>query len=136
MDWLGIGVLVIGVAFLGLVVLLVKPLKNAASVIASLQQTTDPLPQQIADVTGGVKHTLSSVNDTLHSLNMQMNRLSPILSAVETITETTSKLSSTLVNISGEMGEKTEKDSVTERKNLEWLYGAAALGYCIVQRKR
>ncbi|WP_164670714.1 DUF948 domain-containing protein [Virgibacillus doumboii] len=136
MDWLGIGVLIIGLALLGLVVLLVKPLKNLTSVIASLQKTTDPLPQQIADVTGTLKSTLSNVNDTLHSVNKQMNRLGPILAIVGNIMETAGKLSSTLVNISGDMSDKAEKDSVVKQKNLEWIYGAAALGYCIFQRKK
>lgn len=136
MDWLGIGVLIIGIAFLAFVIMLIKPLNKLSGVFSSLKSTTDALPQQVDDITTGAKDTLSSGRETIQQLNNQMSELSPIFTIIGNVGETTNKLSSSMVNITKEMKENTEEGSTfIERNNLEGLYGAITLGYYVSQRK-
>ncbi|SER03545.1 Uncharacterized protein YoxC, contains an MCP-like domain [Virgibacillus subterraneus] len=136
MDWLGIGVLIIGIAFLAFVIMLIKPLKNLSGVFSSLRSTTDALPQQVADITSGAKDTLTTGRETIQQLNNQMSELSPIFTILGDVGETTNKLSSSMVDITKEMKANTKEGSTfIERKNLEGLYGAITLGYYAFQRR-
>lgn len=135
MDWVGIGLIVIGIAFFVLVILLIKPLNNLAELFSGLKKTTDLLPQQVADVTSAVKTTLGAGNDTLHQITNQMNELSPLFTIVGNVGETTRKLSSTMLDMTTEMKANTTKGSTfIERNNLEGIYGAITLSYYIFQR--
>lgn len=69
MDWLGIGVLIIGIAFAILVIYLLKPIKKLASVLGSLQQTTDRLPKVLDDVTSQATTVLQAIRHSLTSIN-------------------------------------------------------------------
>ena len=62
MDWLGIGVFIIGIALFVLVIILIKPLMKLANVLSSVQQSTDRLPK-ILDENGKEAHiALQQVN--------------------------------------------------------------------------
>lgn len=136
MDWLGIGVLIIGIAFMVFVIMLIKPLNKLSGVFLSLKSTTDALPQQVSDITTGAKDTLSTGRETIQQLNNQMSELSPIFAVIGNVGETTNKLSSSMVDITKEMKENTKEGSTfIERNNLEGLYGAITLGYYVLQRK-
>lgn len=136
MDWLGLGILIIGLAFLALVVLLIKPLKNLSELFSSLQKTTDELPAQVADVTSEATTAISAGKKAVDQLHEQMKELSPIFDIIGNIGDSTSKLSSSLLTITAKMKENTPKGTVMERYHLEGLYGAAALGYCLFQRQK
>lgn len=137
MDWLGIGVLVIGVAFLALVVLLIKPLMKLSGVLGSLQKTTDKLPQNVDDISSQATEVLTTGNDTLNQLNTQIRELSPILHIIGDAGNATRKLSSSMVDATEEMKASTEGGSkITKDRNLEGLYGALTLGYYIFQKQR
>ncbi|WP_404450900.1 DUF948 domain-containing protein [Virgibacillus necropolis] len=136
MDWLGIGVLVIGIAFVGLVLVLIKPLNNLSNLFFSVQKTTDDLPHNINLITDQTKNTLQASTETLTKVNTQVKELSPLFSIVGDVGRASQKLSSSLVDVSAKMQTKAEdgKD-YSERHNLQGLYGAMTLGYYLIQRR-
>ncbi|WP_174615436.1 DUF948 domain-containing protein [Virgibacillus ihumii] len=136
MDWIGIGVIIIGLAFLGLVFFLIKPLKNLTELFASLQKTTDELPDQVADITSETTSAISAGRDAINQVNKQMNELSPLFQLIGDMGNTTRGLSSSLIKVNTTMREKLENDSAIKRNNLEWIYGIMTLGYCIFQRNK
>ena len=77
MLWIGIGVIIIGIAFFGLVILLIKPLNKLTGLFSSLQKTTDILPQTVNEITTQTKEAIGAGKDTLHEVNEQLRQLSP-----------------------------------------------------------
>ena len=137
MDWLGIGVLVIGVAFLVLVILLIKPLMKLAGVFDNLQKTTNGLPETVDGVTSEAKKAISAGTETLQQINTQIKELSPLFYIVGDAGRAANNLSSSMVEAVTKMEAKTEAaNDFTHRKNLEGLYGALTLGYFIFQKSR
>ena len=51
MDWLGIGVLLLGIAFFVLVIFLIKPLKKLFNVLENMEETTNQLPDSFGKIT-------------------------------------------------------------------------------------
>ncbi|GAB3069791.1 DUF948 domain-containing protein [Virgibacillus ainsalahensis] len=136
MDWLGIGVLVIGVAFLVLVLLLIKPLNKLSGVFGNLQKTTDDLPQTVNDITSQTKEALGAGVDTLYQVNNQVKELSPLFYIVGDAGRATNHLSTSMVNAVTKMETKTQDASdLTHYKNLEGIYGALTLGYMLFQKR-
>lgn len=135
MIWLGIGIIIVGIAFLALVFLLIKPLNKLAGVLSSLQKTTDGLPQSMNEITTQVKETLGAGKDTLQQVNKQVKELSPIFYIVGDAGRATNQLSSSMVDAVMKMKDSTtEASDFTERNKLEGLYGALTLGYFIFQK--
>ncbi|WP_430789206.1 DUF948 domain-containing protein [Virgibacillus flavescens] len=136
MDWLGIGVLVIGIAFAVLVLLLIKPLNNLSNLIFSVQRTTDDLPRNINLITDQTKNTLQTSDETLTKVNTQVTELSPLFVIIGDLGRATQKLSSSLTNVSDKMKNKTEDGKeYADSRNLQGLYGAMALGYFLIKRR-
>ncbi|RDW21906.1 DUF948 domain-containing protein [Oceanobacillus arenosus] len=130
MTWLGIGVLVIGIALLILVIVLIKPLLNLAGVLTSVQKTTDQLPQTVADLTSKTTEVMGTSVETLNQVNTRIKELSPLFYTVGNIGRATNRLSSLVVNVADETKVKTESaNEFTTGKNLEGLYGVLTLGY-------
>lgn len=137
MDWLGIGVLVIGVALLGLVFVLIKPLNKLAGVFNGLQKTVDQLPEQVGDVMTQAKDTLETGNSTLHQVNDQVKQLSPLFYIVGDAGRATQHVSSTMVDRVMSVKEGTsEGNDFIQRNHLEGWYGLATLGYFIYQKRK
>jgi uncharacterized protein YoxC len=135
MLWVGIGLIIIGIAFFGLVILLVKPLNKLAGVFSSLQETTDALPQNITEITSEVKDAIGSGKDTLHQVNEQLKELSPMFHIIGDAGRATNHLSSSMADAVMKLeGSTTEASEFTHRNKLEGLYGALTLGYFIFQR--
>ena len=135
MLWVGIGLVIIGIAFFGLVMLLVKPLNKLAAVFSSLQVTTDQLPQNINEVITEVTETIGSGKDTLYMVNEQLKELSPMLHIIGDAGRATNHLSSSMVDAVMRLETSTtEASEFTHRNRLEGLYGALTLGYFIFQK--
>ncbi|TFJ91726.1 DUF948 domain-containing protein [Lentibacillus salicampi] len=134
MDWAGLGVIIIGLALLGGVFLLIKPLRNLTVILAGLQNTTNDLPNQVAEVTADLKGTLSSANSAIKQLNEQLSKLTPIFRIIGNIGTSLQQLFSVMGTINENMKRKTN-NPMMERYHLEGIYGAMALGYGIYQQK-
>lgn len=135
MLWLGIGVLIIGVAFFALVILLIKPIKKLADVLSSLQKTTDELPANVNEITTQTKEAIEAGKDTLRQVNDQIQELSPIFQIAGNAGRATNQLSSSMVDaVMRVKTNTTEASEVTKRNNLEGIYGALTLGYLLLKK--
>ena len=135
MVWIGIGLIIIGLALLALVGVLIKPLTKASAVLNDVKQTTKNLPETVNGVTTQVNEVLHTGVDTLQQVNLQLKELTPIFYLVGDVGRATQQLSSNMVNAVEDFEEK-EPPSLTSRKNLEGLYGAVTLGMMIFQKAK
>ncbi|KGX87217.1 DUF948 domain-containing protein [Pontibacillus litoralis] len=136
MTLLGIGVLIIGIAFFILVIYLSKTLNQLANVLDGVHKTVDQLPEQLDSVMKETGQLLNKSNDTLEDVNTKLAALSPLFYIVGDIGESSRKLSSSLVHVTESMKQSTkEGKDVANNHNLNGLYGAIALGYYIMQKR-
>ncbi|EQB34527.1 hypothetical protein M948_20930 [Virgibacillus sp. CM-4] len=137
MDWLGIGVSIIGVALLILVLLLIRPLNKLAAVLSNLQKSTKNLPNQVEDLTSQARDTLSAGNDTLQTVNKQVKELSPIFYMLGNATRAANHASSSMADVVMKVREdKSEGNVFTSRNQLEGLYGMMTLVYFMIQTSK
>ncbi|QKY70988.1 DUF948 domain-containing protein [Lentibacillus sp. CBA3610] len=135
MDWAGLGIIIIGIALLGLAFLLVKPLKKLTEVLSGLQNTTNALPTQVADVMAGTKNTLNAANGTIQQMNEQIDKLKPVFQLIRNTVMALQNLFNVMASINDDMKAKTN-NPMMRRYNLEGIYGVMALGYVIFQRQK
>lgn len=135
MIWIGIGLIVIGLALLGLVGILIKPLTKVAAILNDVKETTKDLPQTVNGITTQVNEALNTGVTTIQQVNMQLKELTPIFYLVGDVGRATQQLSSNMVNAVEEFEEK-ETPSFASRRNLEALYGALTLGSMLFQQAR
>lgn len=137
MDWIGIGVTVIGVAFLVLVIVLIKPLNKLAGVLGGLQKTTDNLPIQVDEMMSQAKDALQTGNDTLSQINTQIKELSPIFHTLGDAGRATNHLSTSIADkVMNVKTDTAEGRSFITKHDLEGLYGLGTLIYYIVQKRK
>ncbi len=137
MMWVGIGIVVIGIAFFILVLLLIAPLNNLAELLLSLRKTTDKLPEDVDQMVGQATEILKTSNQTLQDVNEKLHTLSPLFYIANDIGEASHKLASTLTDASKTFQENTaETKQLIQRENLEGLYGGATLGYLLWKNKQ
>lgn len=135
MIWIGIGLIVIGLALLGLVGILIKPLTKVSAVLNDVKKTTKDLPQTVNGITTQVNEALNTGVTTIQQVNMQLKELTPIFYLVGDVSRATQQLSSNMVNAVEDF-EENETPSFTSRRNLEALYGALTLGAMVFQQAR
>lgn len=137
MDLIGIGVLVFGIAFAILVIFLIIVLRNLTSVLSNVDKTVEKLPSQLDDVMKNTESILNSSNTTIDDLNEKMGALSPLFYIIGDAGEATRKVSSSLVDVTASMKKNTtEGNETTKQKDLGGIYGAAALGYYLFQKRK
>lgn len=136
MDWLGIGVLIIGIAFLILVFVLIKPLMKLTTVLESLQKTTDQLPTMLTDVTGQATEVFQKGNETLVHVNNQVKEINPLFQIVNDAGVASRDFSEMALEKTFTLKKKTsEAKEFTQRKRFQGLYGLLAFVYYLSQRK-
>ena len=137
MDWLGFGVLIIGVAFATLVFFLIKPLSKLTNVLEGLQQTTDRLPGVLDEGATQAHEAFGNVNDTLINVNEQVESINPILHIVKDAGEASRQLTSAALEKTMTMKKSTsEAKAFTERKKYQGLYGILSFVFYISQRSK
>ncbi|NYF25444.1 DUF948 domain-containing protein [Sporosarcina sp. JAI121] len=137
MDWLGIGVLIIGIAFAVLVIFLLKPIKKLSDVLASLQQTTDLLPEVLDDVTHQASDILQTSNATLGNVNEQVNEISPLFHIVGDAGEASRKLTSAALDKTNTLKEQTgSAKEFVRREKYEGIYGLLSFVFFLSQRRK
>lgn len=136
MDWLGIGVLIIGIALLILVVVLIKPLAKLATVLDSVHKTTDRLPKIVDDNAAQAHTALKNVNITLENVNQQINAVHPLFNIVEDAGLASRQLSLKWLNQATAIKTETsEAQAFTNRQNYEGLYGVLSFAFFLFQNK-
>lgn len=137
MDWLGIGVLVIGVAFAVLVVILIKPLKKLGDVMENLKQTTDKLPAVMDDVTGQAQLVLNTSNETIGNVNQQVSEVTPLFKIVGDTGEAARSLTHSALQKSNSLKTKTtDAANLTRREKYQGLYGFLSFLFYLQQNKK
>ncbi|KGX91929.1 general stress protein [Pontibacillus halophilus JSM 076056 = DSM 19796] len=137
MDWLGIGVFIIGLAFAIGSIFLARVLNNLAEVLKGVNKTVDQLPEQLDSVMGQTSEVLTNGNQTLADVNEKLHALSPLFYIVGDVGETSRKLSSSLVDVTASMKKNTSRGrNVLDEKQLKGLYSALAFGYYLNQRRK
>ncbi|WP_082231985.1 DUF948 domain-containing protein [Halobacillus massiliensis] len=137
MDYLGIGVLIIGIAFAIVSIFLMKALNNLANVLKGVDRTVEKLPDQLDGVMAQTTEVLNNSNDTLADVNVKIRALSPLFYIVGDIGESSRQLTSSLVDVTKSMKKSTSTgEAKVKERDVKGLYGAVALGYYLTQRRK
>ncbi|WP_173918099.1 DUF948 domain-containing protein [Halobacillus sp. Marseille-Q1614] len=137
MDLLGIGVLIIGIAFAIVSIFLMKALNNLANVLKGVDRTVEKLPEQLDEVMAQTVEVLNNSNDTLADVNVKIRALSPLFYIVGDIGESSRKLTSSLVDVTKSMKKSTSTgEAKVKERDVSGLYGAVALGYYLTQKRK
>lgn len=136
MDWLGIGVLIIGIAFAVLVIFLLKPISKLSGVLKSLQLTTDRLPEVLDVVTTQASTVLQASNATLGSVNEQVREISPLFHAVGDAGKAAEKITAAALNKTTTLKQQTDgaKEFVKYEK-YEGFYGLLSFLFFLSQKR-
>lgn len=137
MTLVGVGVLLIGIAFLILAIFLGATLNNLAGILGGIDKTVQNLPEQLDDVMKETSNIIRESNQTLADVNDKMSQLSPLFYIVGDVGTATRRFSSSLVDVtdSVKMKSETGKD-LAEKKNLGGVYGSFALGYYWLKKRQ
>jgi uncharacterized protein YoxC len=136
MDLVGIGVLLIGISFLVLAIYFARVLNNLAGVISGVDKTVDQLPNQLDKILNESGNLLHNSNDTLADVNEKLETLTPYFRIVGDVGESTRTLSTSLVDATKTVRKKMDNvDPEIQNKRLGGVYGTAALGYYLFQRR-
>lgn len=136
MDYLGIGVFIIGIAFAIVSIFLIKALNNLAGVLKGVTKTVDQLPGQLDSVMSETSNVLHNGNDTLADVNEKIRALSPLFYIVGDIGESSRKLTSSLVDMTHSMKQSThEGEQKINEEGWRGVYGALALTYYLIQKR-
>lgn len=137
MTLVGVGVLLIGVAFVILAFFIGHVLNNLAGVLGGIDKTMQQLPEQLDDIFKETGNLIEESNHSIADVNDKLEQLSPLFYIVGDVGNVTRKFTSSLVDVTDSVKSKTDgaKD-VTEKNNLGGLYGSFALGYYWLQKRR
>jgi uncharacterized protein YoxC len=138
MDWLGIGITLLGAAFLVLVILLIKPLRSLTGTLDNLKKTTASLPEQVEGATSQATEVIQQGNETLNDVNRKMNELNPLFAIIGNIGRTLNTLSSYIVDVVSKVNMSTTPllDKLMKREHMEAILSVATLGYVLFQKKK
>lgn len=137
MDWMGIGVLVIGIAFAVLVAILIKPLKNLGDVTENLKQTTAKLPSVVDDMTGQAQLVLNTSNETIGKVNQQVHEITPLFKIVGDTGEAAHSLTQSMLTKTNTLKENTaDAANLTRRERYQGLYGFLSFLFYLQENKK
>ncbi|WP_432355515.1 DUF948 domain-containing protein [Sporosarcina sp. A2] len=137
MSLAGIGVLLIGVAFLILAIYIARVLNGVAGMLGGVNKTLDQLPDQLDGVLGETGQLIRHSNDALSDVNVKLGNLTPMFQVVGDVGNTTRNLTSSLHNVTDATKRKVDGvDENTRNKSIGGLYGTAALGYFAIRKSK
>lgn len=136
MDLTGIGVLLIGIAFLVLAIFLARVLNNTASILGGIDKTVEQMPAQLDGILNETGNLIHNSNKTLADVNEKLGTLTPLFHIVGDVGETTRAVSSSLVNVTASMKNKVSSpDEELQNKRLGGIYGTVALAFYAMRKK-
>lgn len=137
MDWMGIGVLVIGIAFAVLVIILIKPLRKLGNVLDGVEKTTNQLPDALDTITKQTSEVMHSGNATIQSVNGQVEKLNPLFNIIEDTGQATRQLTlSALEKTNALKAQTATATSFTRREKYEGIYGIISFIFFLSQRRK
>lgn len=136
MSLTGLGVLLIGVAFLLLAIFLARVLNRLAGVLNGVNETMEALPKQMNQLLGETGNLIHTSTQTLADTNKKLESLTPLFQIVGDIGDTTRTYSSSLVDVVDSAKSKVElADEAKRNQKIGGIYGIAALGYYTVRKR-
>jgi len=137
MDWLGIGVLLIGIALLVLVILLIKPLNKVTALLDGVQKTTDQLPNSFTDMTKQATTALQSGNEAIKTATNQVKELNPLFQIGRDVGEASQQLTEVALEKTMSLKQTTtEANEFAHRKQYEGLFGLLSFIFYFTQKKK
>ncbi|PYZ96591.1 hypothetical protein CR205_12840 [Alteribacter lacisalsi] len=137
MDFLGIGVFIIALAFAGLVIYLAKVLKKTEEVLTHTAKTVENLEGQIGEITSETKLTLYNTNETIADVNHKLTQLDPLFYIVNDVGESVHTVSSSIVKLTKRQNGELERDAarIDEKDVRGWMRTAAFVYYLTKKRR-
>ncbi|MCG3088877.1 DUF948 domain-containing protein [Sporosarcina cyprini] len=137
MDWLGIGVLIIGVAFAVLVILLIKPINKLSATLNNVEKTTDQLPSLMKDVSQKTAELLDNGNSTLKQVNKSAKEIDPYFTIIGDVGEASHELTTTALHKANEWKTKTSvAKQFVQKEKYAGLLGVLSFFQFLKERKQ
>ena len=138
MDLVGIGVLIMGLAFAVVAIFLVKALNNLAKVLSGVNETVQELPEQLDGVMKETSVVLNNSNETLADVNEKIHALSPLFYIIGDIGESSRQLTSSLVHATETMRERQDPEGKSKLSNeqVRGAYSAVSTIYYFLQKRK
>lgn len=137
MDWLGIGVFILSLAFAGLVILLIPVFKKLTETLSHTAETVESVNKTVGEVSGEATVILHNVNETLLDVNEKIAQLNPLFKIIHDTGESAHHLTSTMVKYTSNKAERAQAGKeILDKNNLEGILRGAAFIYYLRQAKR
>ncbi|QTD41925.1 DUF948 domain-containing protein [Sporosarcina sp. Te-1] len=137
MDWLGIGVLIIGVAFAVLVILLIKPINKLSETLDDVQKTTNQLPGLMNDVSLKTAELLDNGNATLKQVNKSAKEIDPYFEIIGDLGEASHELTTSALHKATEWKTKTtDAQQFVQQEKYAGVLGILSFFRFLKERKR
>ncbi|MEC5425981.1 DUF948 domain-containing protein [Virgibacillus sp. C22-A2] len=134
---MGIGVLIIGIAFLVMAFFIAHTLYNLAGILRGIEKTVEKLPNQLDDVFKETGNLIHQSSNTIADVNDKLKQMSPLFYIVGDVGNVTRKFSSSLVDVTDSIKSKTDNGKeIAEKNKLGGVYGTFALGYYWLQKRK
>jgi len=127
MLWLGIGILIVGLALLILAIVSIKPLFKLAGVLSNVQKTTKELPKNVDTIISDVSKGINQGLNTLSKVNGQIKQLNPFFQIIGDVGRATNQLSNSIV----QKVYHTDTGKTSTPVNLKGFYALIALVYLL-----
>jgi len=137
MDWLGIGVLIIGIAFVVLVILLIKPINKLSETLDNVEKTTNQLPGLMNDVSLKTAELLDNGNSTLKQVNKSVKEIDPYFTIIGDVGEASQELTTTALHKATEWKTKTSgAKQFVKKEKYAGLLGVLSFFQFLKERKQ
>ncbi|GEL08607.1 DUF948 domain-containing protein [Salisediminibacterium halotolerans] len=137
MDWLGIGVFILGLAFAGLVVILIPVMKKLTATLGNTADTVSTVNKSVGEMTGEITVILHNANETLTDVHGKMEKVNPVFDIIHDTGQAAHHLTSTLVRFTGQKTDKAKEGAdAIDRSQLEGLLRGAAFFYYLKQMSK
>lgn len=137
MDLTGIGVFLIGLAFLITAIFFARVLYRFSNMLDGVEQTVQEMPKQMNGILKETGDLIHHSQRTLADANEKMAALTPLFQIVGDVGESTRKLTSSLVDVTEAAKKKVDHaETAVQKKRLGNVYGTAALSYYLWKKKK
>ncbi|MFC4734966.1 DUF948 domain-containing protein [Bacillus daqingensis] len=137
MDWLGIGVLVLAIAFFVAVLFLRPVLNNLAATLSNTADTVSTLNKSLGEITSETTLILYNTNETLVDVNEKIGKLNPLFDIIHDTGEAAHHLTGTLASYTSVKHDRaTAGINYIDKKHLEGILRGAAFVYYLRQIKK
>lgn len=137
MDWLGIGILLIGIAFSVLVLILIKPVRKLSDTLDGVKLATNRLPKAIDDLSMQATEVMKTSNITIQNVNNQVKEMTPFFHVIGVTGEATHQLTLAVLKKNNRLNAKTTTTTdFTKREKYEGIYGIVSFIFFLTQRSK